>query len=65
MNRVYSEISGLDISDETIKISISAKSYYEKTIEITIEIYRNDYVAEMRIVFKLLKVSILNVSSTN
>ena len=32
-NRVYSDRSGLDISDETIKISISVESYDEKSDE--------------------------------
>ena len=44
-----------------LKISVSVKSYDEKTDEI----YRNCYVAENLIVFKLSKISIPNFNSTN
>ena len=43
------------------KISISVESYDEKTAEN----YRNCYLAEMLIVFKLMKLSIPNFDSTN
>ena len=43
------------------KISISVESYDEKTTEN----YRNCYVAEERIIFKLSKILIPNFSSTN
>ena len=43
------------------KISISVESYDEKTAEN----YRNCYAAEKLIVFKLSKISILNIDSTN
>ena len=46
----------LDLSDETIKISISVESYDEKTAEY----YRDGYVAEKRIVSKLSEISIQN-----
>ena len=44
-----------------LKISISVKSYDEKTDDN----YRNCYVTEMRIVLKLSKISIPNFNLTN
>ena len=53
-NRVYSDRSKQDISAEIIRIWISVKGYDEKTAEI----YRNCYVVEKHIVFKLYKILI-------
>ena len=46
LNKVYPE---LDISDETIKISISVEGYDKRTAEN----YQNCYVAKKRIISKL------------
>ena len=62
-NMVYSHRSELDLSKETIIIRKFhfVKSYDEKTAEN----YRNCYLAEKPIVFKLSKISIPNFDSTN
>ena len=58
---MYFDRSQQDLSDETIiiLISISVESYDEKTAGN----YRNCYAAEKRLVFKLLKILILNFDS--
>ena len=53
MNWIFS----MDSSD--LKISISVECYEEKTAEN----YRNGYLAEKRIILKLLKISIPNFDS--
>ena len=58
---VYSDRSELSISNETIKISLSVKSYNKKTAEN----YQNCYDAEKCIVSTLSKISISNLNSTN
>ena len=59
LNRVYSDGSELDLSDETISISI------ESSDEKNSENYHSCYVAEKRTVFKLSKISILSFDSPN
>ena len=49
------------VKPSEFKVLISVERYDEKTAEN----YRNCYVAEKRIVFKLLKISIPNFNSTN
>ena len=61
LNKLYSGRSDLDLSAETIKISISVEKYDEKTAEN----YLNCYVAEKQIIFKLSKISIRNFNSSN
>ena len=60
-NKLDSDRSELDLSDETVRNSNFVKSYDEKTTENN----RNCYITDKRIDSKLSKISILNFDSTN